>query len=161
MDERAELVRRLDSAVQVLRHGRFGLYGPVIRDRFLGGLPDAVSPTGYRVLRFIEVSSPPPPSVSDVAAMLLVDRARAVRVVDRLAADGLVARVRDDLDRRIRRVALTEDGHRHLRLAGARRAELLGEALSDWSGADLEHLAAYLERLNDSVVRHLPWPEET
>ncbi|WP_433180518.1 MarR family transcriptional regulator [Actinoallomurus sp. CA-150999] len=161
MDERAELVRRLDSAVQVLRHGRFGLYGPVIRDRFLGGLPDDVSPTGYRVLRFIEVSSPPPPSVSDVAAMLLVDRARAVRVVDRLAADGLVARVRDDLDRRIRRVALTEDGHRHLRLAGARRAELLGEALSDWSGGDLEHLAAYLEQLNDSVVRHLPWPEET
>ncbi|GAA4634022.1 hypothetical protein GCM10023196_073920 [Actinoallomurus vinaceus] len=156
MDERAELVRRLDSAVQVLRHGRFGLYGPVIRDRFLGGLPAAVTPTGYRVLRFIEVSSPPPPSVSDVAAALLVDRARAVRVVDRLAADGLVARVRDELDRRIRRVALTEDGRRHLRLAAARRSELLGEALSDWSGPDLEQLAAYLERLNDSVVRNLP-----
>ncbi|GAB3987443.1 hypothetical protein GCM10029978_106270 [Actinoallomurus acanthiterrae] len=150
-------MRRLDSAVQVLRHGRFGLYGPVIRDRFLGGLPGDVTPTGYRVLRFIEVSSPPPPSVSDVAAVLLVDRARAVRVVDRLAEDGLVARVSDELDRRIRRVALTEDGHRHLRLAGARRAELLGETLSDWSGADLEHLAAYLERLNDSVACHLPW----
>ena len=161
MDERAELVRRLDSAVQVLRHGRFGLYGPVIRDRFLGGLPGDVTPTGYRVLRFIEVSSPPPPSVSDVAAVLLVDRARAVRVVDRLAADGLVDRVRDEVDRRIRRVTLTEGGRRHLRLAAARRSEILRDALSDWSGSDLEHLAAYLERLNDSVVRHLPWSGQT
>lgn len=152
MDER---VRKLDAAVQVLRHGRFGLYGPLVRERFLGGLPGAVTPIGYRVLRFLEVSSPPPPTVSDVAAVLLVDRARAVRVVDRLVADGLVARVPDDVDRRVRRVALTDAARGHLAAAAARRAELLGAAMADWSDEDLERLTAYLDRLNDSVVRHM------
>jgi DNA-binding MarR family transcriptional regulator len=156
VDEHAGQVSRLDSAVQVLRHGRFGLYGPLLRERFLGGLPDIVSPVGYRVLRFVEVSSPPPPTLSDIAALLLVDRARAVRVVDRLVEDGLVQRVADDVDRRVRRVALTEAARRHLAEATARRRRMLGAALSDWAPEDLEKLTAYLDRLNDSVVRHLP-----
>jgi DNA-binding MarR family transcriptional regulator len=150
-----ERVRRLDAAVQFLRHGRFGLYGPLIRDRFLDGLPGEVTPVEYRVLRFVEVSSPPPPTVSDVAAVLLVDRARAVRVVDRLVADGLVTRVPDDVDRRVRRVALTDAALDHLATAATRRSELLGAAVADWSDEDLERLTAYLDRLNDSVVRHI------
>lgn len=150
-----ERVRRLDAAVQILRHGRFGLYGPLVRERFLGGLHGAVTPVEYRVLRFVEVSSPPPPTVSDVAAVLLVDRARAVRVVDRLIADGLVTRVLDDVDRRVRRVALTDVARDRLAAAATRRSELLGAALADWSDEDLERLTAYLDRLNDSVVRHL------
>jgi DNA-binding MarR family transcriptional regulator len=156
VDEQIERVRRLDSAVQVLRHGRFGLYGPLIRERFLAGLPGGVTPVGYRVLRFVEVSSPPPPTLSDVAAVLLVDRARAVRVVDRLVADGLVERVRDDVDQRVRRVALTGKARRHLGEAAARRAELLGAVLDGWPAEDLERLTGLLDRLNDSVVRHLP-----
>jgi DNA-binding MarR family transcriptional regulator len=107
------------------------------------------------VLRFVEVSSPPPPTVSDVAAVLLVDRARAVRVVDRLVADGLVTRVPDDVDRRVRRVALTDAALDHLATAATRRSELLGAAVADWSDEDLERLTAYLDRLNDSVVRHI------
>ena len=150
-----ERVRRLDAAVQFLRHGRFGLYGPLIRERFLGGLPGVVTPVGYRVLRFVEVSSPPPPTVSDVASVLLVDQARAVRIVDRLVADGLVTRVPDGLDRRVRRVTLTGTGRDHLAAAETRRLDLLGAALADWSDEDLERLTGYLDRLNDSVVRHL------
>jgi DNA-binding MarR family transcriptional regulator len=156
MDENAELVSRLDSAVQVLRHGRFGLYGPLVRERFLHGLPGIVSPVGYRVLRFVEVSTPPPPTVSDIAALLLVDRARAVRVVDRLVRDGLVERVADDLDKRVRRVALTEAARLHLADAADRRRRMLGDALTGWAPEDLERFTGYLDRLNDSVVRHLP-----
>ncbi|MEU6548801.1 MarR family transcriptional regulator [Streptomyces sp. NPDC046915] len=156
MDERAESVQGLDHAMQELRHGRFGLYGPWVRERFLAGLPGSLSPTAYRVLRFIEASSPPPPSLSDIAALLLVDRARAARVVDRLVADRLVTRVRDEVDQRIRRVELTEAGRHHLGMASARRSQLLGEALADWSDEDLRSLTAGIRRLNDSVVRHLP-----
>ncbi|GGN96381.1 hypothetical protein GCM10011579_097790 [Streptomyces albiflavescens] len=155
MDERADTVRGLDAALQELRHGRFGLYGPLVRERFLDGLPAGVTATGYRVLRFIEASSPPPPTLSDVAALLLTDRARAVRVVDRLAADDLVVRVQDPVDRRIRRVQLSEAGRRHLAQAAAHRSRLLAAALSDWSREDLEGLAACVDRLNESVARRL------
>lgn len=156
VDEQTELVRRLDSAMQVLRHGRYGLYGPLIRERLLGRLPEVVTPIGYRVLRFIEVTSPPPPTLSDVASVLLVDRARAVRVVDQLVAAGLVERVRDDVDRRVRRIGLTETARRHLAEAAGQRTGFLGRALADWPAEDLERLTALLDRLNDSVVRQLP-----
>ncbi len=68
------------------------------------------------------------------AALLLSDRARAVRVVDRPAAAGLVTRVRDTVERRIRRVALTGTGRRHVALAAARRTRLLGEAIAKLAG---------------------------
>jgi len=155
VDERANTVRGLDSALQELRHGRYGLYGPLVRERFLDGLPGRVTATGYRVLRFIEASSPPPPALSDIATLLLTDRARAVRVVDGLAADDLVVRVQDPVDRRIRRVRLSEAGRRHLAQAAAHRLGLLAAALSDWSDEDLEGLTAYVDRLNDTVVRRL------
>ncbi|MFI1093743.1 hypothetical protein [Streptomyces sp. NPDC020917] len=83
-----EAVRTLDAALRTLRHGRFGMYGPWVRERFLSGLPVTVTATGYRVLRFVEASTPPPPTVSDIADLLLTDRARAVRVVDGLAGVG-------------------------------------------------------------------------
>lgn len=141
-----------------LRHSRFGLYGPLVRERFLNALPKDVTPTGYRVLRFIEASSPPPPSLSDVAALLLVDRPRAVRVVDQLTASGLVTRSRDAVDQRIRRIQLTDAGRHHLDMAAARRTRLLGAALSEWSDEDIEQLTAYLIELNDSVVGQLSMP---
>ncbi|MCG0287319.1 MarR family winged helix-turn-helix transcriptional regulator [Streptomyces sp. PSAA01] len=117
-----------------------------------------VTPTGYRVLRFVEASSPPGPAVSDIAALLLTDRARAVRVVDRLTVAGLVTRVRDTVDRRVRRVELTDAGRRHIEPAAARRTRLLGEAVADWPEGDLARLTEFLERLNASVARHLPVP---
>ncbi|WP_344592602.1 MarR family winged helix-turn-helix transcriptional regulator [Streptomyces violaceusniger] len=160
MSDRDEELRGLDAVLRELRHARYGLYGPLVRERFLGGLPEGVTPTGYRVLRFVEASTPPPPTVSDIAALLLSDRARAVRVVDRLAAAGLVTRVRDTVDRRIRRVALTDTGRRHVALAAARRTRLLGEAIADWPDEDLARLTDYLERLNASVARHLPMSGE-
>jgi DNA-binding MarR family transcriptional regulator len=154
VNERADTLRGLDSALRELRHGRFGLYGPLVRERFLNGVPGTVTATGYRVLRFVEASSPPPPAVSDIAALLLTDRARAVRVVDRLAGEGLVRRVRDTVDQRTRRVELTEAGRRLLDQAAARRGQLLEEALASWTDEDLDELRRCIERLNTSVSRH-------
>ncbi|SED57215.1 MarR family transcriptional regulator [Streptomyces melanosporofaciens] len=94
--------------------------------------------------------------MSDIAALLLTDRARAVRVVDRLTAAGLVTRVRDTVDRRVRRVELADTGRRHIALAAERRTRLLGEAVADWPDEDLARLTEFLERLNASVARHLP-----
>ncbi|MER6524125.1 MarR family winged helix-turn-helix transcriptional regulator [Streptomyces sp. NPDC001508] len=154
MNERADAVRELDSVLRELRHGRFGLYGPVVRERFLSGLPGEVTATGYRVLRFVEASSPPPPALSDIADLLLTDRARAVRVVDQLVEQDLVRRVRDVVDRRTRRVELTETGRDFLTRATAHRSRLLEAVLLDWSDEDLERLSHCIERLNESVARH-------
>lgn len=160
MDAQPDGVDRLDDALLILRHGQFGLYGPVVRETFFSGLPHGVSPTEYRVLRFIEASTPPPPTMSDIAALLLVDRARAARVVDKLAGRGLARRTPDALDRRTRRVELTTSARDHLAAATARRRQLLGQALADWSSHDLQTLATILERLNDAIARHAPWSSE-
>ncbi|MER8156677.1 MarR family winged helix-turn-helix transcriptional regulator [Streptomyces sp. NPDC094472] len=122
MNDRDEELRGLDAVLREPRHSRSGLYGPLVRERFLGGLPADVTPTGYRVVCFVEASSPPGPAGSDIAALLLSDRARAVRVVDRLTAAGLVTRVRDTVDRRLRRVELTDAGAPPCR-AGGRPAD--------------------------------------
>ncbi|MGW3956324.1 MarR family winged helix-turn-helix transcriptional regulator [Streptomyces sp. NPDC004752] len=154
MNDRADAVRGLDCALRELRHGRLGLYGPVLRERFLSGLSGEVTATGYRVLRFVEASSPPPPTLSDIADLLLTDRARAVRVVDRLVEQDLVHRVRDAVDRRTRRVELTDTGRHFLAQATAHRSRLLAAALLDWSDEDLERLSHYIGRLNETVARH-------
>lgn len=150
-----DAVRTLDAALRTLRHGRFGMYGPWVRERFLAGLPTTVTATGYRVLRFVEASTPPPPTVSDIADLLLTDRARAVRVVDGLAEDGLVTRVHDTVDRRVRRVALTGGGRSLLDAATAARTRRLAAAVAGWPAQDLTDLAALLTRLNDSVLREV------
>lgn len=155
MGERAETVRGLDAVLRHLRHDRYGLYGTLVRERFLTGLAREVTPTAYRVLRFIEASTPPPPSVTDIADLLMTDRPRAVRVVDQLTDAGLVARERDAVDHRIRRVSLTDSGRQLLAEATARRVQLLEEALAGWPDEDLAHLTRLLGRLNDCAVRHV------
>ncbi|MGH3382530.1 MAG: hypothetical protein ACRDP6_48165 [Actinoallomurus sp.] len=62
----------------------------------------------------------------------------------------------DEQIERVRRLDVAVQVLRHLAEAAARRAELLGAALAGWPAEDLERLIGYLDRLNDSVVRHLP-----
>ncbi|MFD5124089.1 MarR family winged helix-turn-helix transcriptional regulator [Streptomyces sp. NPDC058385] len=156
MNERTDLIQELDAALRQMRHGRFGLYGPWIRERFLAGLEGDISPTAYRVLRFVEASSPPPPTMSDIAALLLVDRARAARIIDQLAADDLVTRIQDSVDQRLRRVEITEAGHQFLTTAASLRSRFLATTTADWPDTDMELLIALLGRLNESVTQHLP-----
>ena len=84
--------------------------------------------------------------MSDLAQQVLISRATTTRVVDRLVERGWVERTRDDVDRRVVRVALSAEGRRELRRAArvhldgiARRfearlspaqIEALGDALS-------------------------------
>src|SRR5690349_6828631 len=55
------------------------------------------------------------PTVGELADHLLIRHHSAVGLVDRLAAHGLVERVRDDADRRQVRVSLTPEGDAKLR----------------------------------------------
>lgn len=65
------------------------------------------------------------PSMSDLAAHLLLRHHSTVELVDRAERAGLVERVADEADHRIVRVTLTADGERHLHaLAEAHLQEL-------------------------------------
>jgi DNA-binding MarR family transcriptional regulator len=52
-----------------------------------------------------------PRTMGDMACVLACDRSNVTGLVDRLAARGLVARVADDTDRRIKHLVLTAEGH--------------------------------------------------
>jgi DNA-binding MarR family transcriptional regulator len=76
------------------------------------------------VLRILAQAAGPLP-LSELAKHSHCVRSNMTQLVDRLEADGLVRRVSDGRDRRIRRVALTAAGRR----ACARGMRILGAAL--------------------------------
>lgn len=147
---------RIDAAVEELRHATYGLFGPRLRQRLLETLDWEWSPIHYRLLRVVEGTEPQRPTVGDLAAALLVDKARASRLVGQLRQAGLVVHAVGGLDRRRREVELTAAGHGLLGEARAVRLGLLGGALEGWSDEDVETLATLVERFNGSI-RVLAW----
>ena len=68
------------------------------------------------------------PSVSDVAAHLLLRHHSTVELVDRAVRAGLVRRVTDDGDHRVVRVALTDEGERRLQALSEAHLEELSRS---------------------------------
>lgn len=74
----------------------------------------------------------------------------ATKIVDKLHAAGYVERRNDDVDRRVRRVAISPRGEQLLRQIRARRTAWLSTRLADLSDTELHVLTealAVLERL--------------
>jgi DNA-binding MarR family transcriptional regulator len=78
---------------------------------------------------------------------LKVSHSRAVRVVDRLVADGFAVRRPSDDDRRAVLVELTPAGRRAADRISAARAEALSQALSVLSADERRALASLADRL--------------
>ena len=81
---------------------------------------------------------------------LSIDRSDMVAVVNDLERDGLVARVRDERDRRRNLVRLTPAGKRALDRLDARVEEAQGAVLAPLSAAERDDLVRLLTR----VVEH-------
>lgn len=92
------------------------------------------------------------PSIDDLRRVLGLTPSGAVRLVDRLAEGGLVARG-PGADGRSRTVHLTPAGRDAAARVSAARAEVLGRALRDLSGADRHTLHELLGRVMAAVVR--------
>ena len=73
------------------------------------------------------------PSVSDVAAHLLLKHHSAVELVDRAARAGLVRRMQDEGDQRVVRVELTAAGRRKLRTLAKHHLDELSRMGSDFA----------------------------
>jgi DNA-binding MarR family transcriptional regulator len=71
--------------------------------------PHDLSPPQMQALRALTVSGPVP--MRELAGLLHCDASNVTGLTDRLEARGLVERRQDDHDRRVKTLALTEDGH--------------------------------------------------
>jgi len=94
-----------------------------------------VSLVHLNVLTVLDVDGSLP--MRALAEALDVSQASATGIVDRMEQRRLVERRRDDEDRRVIRVALTEDGRRLIAGIAADRRERLGALLADLSMAEL------------------------
>jgi MarR family transcriptional regulator, organic hydroperoxide resistance regulator len=91
-------------------------------------------------------------SASELACLADVAPATATQMLDSLAAESLVERVRSERDRRMVLVSLTARGSELVAARRARYEALWGRALADFSVEDLATAAAVLERATTVFV---------
>jgi len=94
-----------------------------------------------------------PLTMSELSRLLLVSNGNTTTVVDRLEADGHVARTQSDSDRRIVHVALTSAGRRHFDALAADHEARVNELFAGVSAADLAQLDDLLQRLQPTTKK--------
>lgn len=123
------------------------------------GIPDDAN--AIPALYAIATRGPQRPSA--LAADLHVSAPTVSRILDRLAASGLIERLPDPHDSRAARAHLTAEGRRvtdHLFRAGDR---LIDELLAAWTAEERDTLSDLLHRLADALTDYAsptPHPKE-
>jgi DNA-binding MarR family transcriptional regulator len=85
--------------------------------------------------------------------MLVVNRSNVTGLVDRMERDGLVRRVADPTDRRLKRVRMTSAGARLLEKAEQTYAARTREVVAGLTATDLATLCRLLETVRTAVRR--------
>lgn len=120
-----------------------GALGIVLGDRLRDAAEEAAGLAGALPAALVSLHEWAGGRPIDVlAGALRVSHSRAVRVVDRLEAEGLARRARDPADARAVLVSLTPAGRRRARRVLAARAAALEGCLAGLSVAEREQLAA-------------------
>ena len=97
---------------------------------------------------------PEPIRLTDLNQHVLLSQPARSRLVDRLAARGLVQRIADSRDLRTVRLALTEDGRALQRRVGRRHARSVARAMrSELTPDELDQLTAICAKLTVTPVR--------
>jgi DNA-binding MarR family transcriptional regulator len=92
-------------------------------------------------------------TVSELASLLSISAPSASSIVDRMEESGLVSRERDDIDRRIVHVAITERGRSVVDdMMGLRRDYTL-RLLESMSDEDLNHVVRAVEAVRRALER--------
>jgi DNA-binding MarR family transcriptional regulator len=116
-----------------------------LRDRHGLSLP------AFAVLHLLAQRSGERLTMTDLAKVAGMSPAGVTRVMQRLAADGLVVRQRDPADRRPLFASLTEAGEVRLRAAGPTYAQAVHTHLTDFARpGELEALGGVLRRALDA-----------
>lgn len=96
-----------------------------------------------------------PLTMSELSRLLLVSNGNTTTVVDRLEADGYVARTQSDSDRRIVHVALTPAGRHHFDALARDHEARVDELFAGVSAGDLAQLEDLLHRLQPTTKKDL------
>jgi DNA-binding MarR family transcriptional regulator len=128
---RAALTREILELNEQIRLQCFELAGPM-------AFPPDLTMRQLHVL--VAASRPEGVAVHELAKTLDTSAPTASGLVNRLAAKGLVTRVEDDADRRVRHVQLTEEGQETLSALDSTYEHLLGEMVGL---LDADELAAF------------------
>lgn len=128
---RAALTREILDLNEQIRLQCFELAGPM-------AFPPDLTMRQLHVL--VAASQPEGVAVHELAKALGTSAPTASGLVNRLAAKGLVTRVEDDADRRVRHVQLTEEGQETLTALDSAYEHLLGEMVDL---LDADELAAF------------------
>ena len=92
-----------------------------------------------------------PITMGELSRLLLVSNGNATAVVDRLEAEGLVARQPDPADRRTVRVALTETGRAAFDRLAAEHEAAVDRLFAALDETGIEAMTAELKRLRGGV----------
>ena len=129
----------------------FAALSQAVSDRVRIAIAEAFSAGGETAAALIAIGHEPGMSIGQIRQILRLSHAGAVRVVERLGGQGLVAKAQSPSDRRVVHVTLTSRGQiertKLLGLRNAAVAELLGKVSAD------DRVA--LARAADSIVSSL------
>ncbi|MFD8008119.1 MarR family winged helix-turn-helix transcriptional regulator [Streptomyces mirabilis] len=109
---------------------------------------------GYQILSTVVHHDPS--NQQALGAHLAIDRTVLTYLLDTLVEAGLVERVPDPADRRVRKVVATSDGTRQLAHFEERVAAIEGDLLSGLSEAETLFLVALIRRLAMEIHRAQP-----
>lgn len=123
-----------------------GVFALAATDRFRAAVEGALGRGGAHAAALVHLDAYPGEPVGALAAVLGVSQPAAVKIVDRLAADGLVQR-RPGPDRRTHALHLTPDGRHAAAEVLAERASELDGLLQVLGPAEQRQLERLLERL--------------
>jgi DNA-binding MarR family transcriptional regulator len=126
--------------------------------RSLSGLDEDITLAQYRTL--VVLASRGPQKLTDLADVLEVTPPTAGRMCDRLEPRGLIARDREETDRRIVRVSLTAAGRRVVDEATRHRRAYIAEVLSGIPAGQQGEIGAALRAFATAAgeVPDSEWP---
>jgi MarR family transcriptional regulator, negative regulator of the multidrug operon emrRAB len=132
-----------------------GVLALAATDRFRAASDGPLGRGGAHSAALVHLDAYPGASIQALAAVLGVSHPAAVKIADRLAADGLVER-RTGTDQRVRALHLTDAGRRAAAGVLSDRAAALGDLLSVLDPAERDALEPLLERLVAGLAEDRP-----
>ena len=129
----------------------FGALSQAVSDRVRMAIAEAFNAGGETAAALIAIGHEPGMSIGQIRQILRLSHAGAVRVVERLGDQGLVAKSQSASDRRVVHVTLTSQGQsERTKLLGLRNA-VLAEILRNIPAED----RVVLQRVADSILSSL------
>ena len=92
-------------------------------------------------------------TMTELSRYLMVSNGNVTGIIDRLVAEGMVARLADEKDRRATLVRLTAKGARHFDAMAVAHEAWIDEILSEFDSRQTESLIALLDALNSRSCR--------